>query len=174
MRLSDIPEEKLEAIRKFALEHKDKVAVTSKDPNYKTLPDLIEEKFGVRLSHQQVYTILKGERRYSVRLDVDVIRELEERFGSVSKGLRKMLKFYKAQKLPDHLKRAHRILLEHGKDGLTGEEVSKVLEENGLTWEEFQELAKRGYIIRWKDGKYYVYEFRRDPLLEFAFGLGGG
>jgi len=179
VRLSDIPPETLEEIRKFALSKRKEVPVTSRPKpdgtRIKTLPDLIEEKFGYRLSPTQVYTLLKGERKYTVKLDVDVIRELEEQFGSVNKGLKKTLQFYKRHRLPPHLRKYHRALL--AKSPLTWREVEEALrplvEKEEDIWKIVGELTRLGYISRDKDGRYVVTEFPRDPIAALVLGLFG-
>jgi len=176
VRLSDIPPETLEEIRKFARENKKKYPVTTRyKGEVKTMGEAIEEKFGYRLSPTQVYTLLKGERKYTVKLDVDVIRELEEQFGSVNKGLKKMLQFYKKHRLPPHLRRYHRALVANSP--LTWQEVEEALrplvEKEEDIWKIVGELTRLGYISRDKDGKYVVTEFPRDPIAALVLGLFG-
>jgi hypothetical protein len=176
VRLADIPKETLEQIQRFVQENKRKYPVTSspKDDGsrIKTLVDIVEEKFGYRLSPSQIYALQKGYKVYRVKLDVDVIRELEERFGSVSKGLRQMLKFYKSQQIPPHLKEPYKVLLQKGE--LTPAEVEEVLlpfvKESREAWKIIAELSRLGYVTRDKNGNYIVHKFRRDPFVELAMG----
>jgi hypothetical protein len=180
VRLSDIPPEILEEIRKFALSKRKEVPVTSKPrpdgTRIKTLPDLIEEKFGYRLSPSQVYTLLKGERKYTLRLDVETIRDLEEQFGSVSRGIKQLLKFYKGHRVPRHLREPHRVLVQHSP--LTAQEVEELLapfvKDRSEVWKIIGELSRLGYVSRDRDGKYVVTEYPRDPIAALVLGLFGG
>jgi len=179
VRLSDIPPEKLEKIRKFALSKRKEVPVTSKPrpdgTRIKTLPDLIEEKFGVRLSPQQVYTLLKGHRKYTLTIDVDLIRDLEEQFGSVSRGIKQILKMYKGHRIPKELRGIHRKLVE--KSPLTAQEIEQLLlPELGdvqKVWKVIGQLSRLGYVSRDRDGKYVVTEYPRDPIAALVLGLFG-
>ena len=176
VRLSDIPEDILKQIEQFVKEMKNKVPVTSSPredgSKIETLPDLVEKKFGYRLSPQQIYALQKGVRTYRVKLDIETIRELEERFGSVGKGIKEMLKFYKGQKMPEKLRKPYEALLKKGE--LTPEEVEEVLlpfvKESREAWQIIRELARLGYVTRDRSGKYIVHRFRRDPILELAMG----
>jgi len=172
VRLKDIPKEKLEEIAEFVRKMKGKIPVTSKGG--KSLVDLVEEKFGYRLSPQQIYALQKGYRTYRIKLDVDTIIKIEEEFGDVSKGIKQLLKFYREQTtLPDHLKKPHKALLEKGEE-LTIDDIKEVLlgkfaKDEREMWNLVAELCKLGYIRR-IGNKFYIYKFRRDPLLEFFLG----
>ena len=173
VRLSDIPEKVLAEIEKFVKEQKGKVPVTSQG-DIETLPDLVEKKFGYRLSPSQIYTLQKGEKTYRVKLDIETIRELEEKFGSVGAGVKKLLKYYGKQKLPPKLREPYKVLASKGE--LTPPEIEELLlpfvKESREVWTIVRDLAKHGYLTRSKDGKYIVHKFRRDPAIELIMGLG--
>jgi len=167
VRLADIPADVLKEIEKFVKEMKDKYPVVSKDPE-KSLVTLVERKFGYRLSPQQIYTLQRGERRISIRVDVEAIRELEEIFGSVSKGIKEVLKLYKSAKLPDHLKPYHRKLLEKGE--VRPEEVPQVLGvDDQKAWEIMGELCNLGYAMR-VGNKFKIFRIPVDPVLMYFLG----
>lgn len=183
VRLSDIPEKVLAEIEKFVKEQKGKVPVTSQG-DIETLPDLVEKKFGYRLSPSQIYTLQKGEKTYRVKLDIETIKELEERFGSVGAGVKKLLKYYGKQKIPDRLREPYRVLLKEDKrkrkanegDGLTPEEIKSLLkpfvQNEQEAWKIITELGRLGYVSRNKEGNYIIHEFRRDPVVELLMGFG--
>ena len=172
VRLSDIPEDVLKEIEKFVREKKGEVPVTTSPKEdgsrIKTLPDLVEEKFGYRLSPSQIYDLQRGEKTYRVKVDMETVRELEERFGSVGKGIKQMLKFYGPQQLPPHLKEPHEVLLEKGE--LSPAEVEELLlpfvGESREAWKIIGELSKLGYVSRDEKGNFIIHKFRRDPVAE--------
>jgi len=178
-RLSDIPPETLKQIEQYVKEMKGKVPVTSAPKpdgtKIKTLVDLVEEKFGYRLSPSQIYSLQKGERIYRIKLETDVVIELEKKFGSVGKGVKEVLKAYKAGRVPAHLEQPYRVLLR--KKELTSREIEELLEpfveESDLwnsAWDIIRELAKHGVVFKQGD-KFVVSTVRRDPLAELLFGF---
>ena len=174
-RLSEIPEDMLKEIEKFVKEKKGEVPVTTSPredgSRIKTLLDLVEEKFGYRLSPSQIYDLQRGAKTYRVKVDIETVRELEEHFGSVGKGIKQMLKFYGAQRLPPHLKEPHRVLLEKGE--VSPAEVEELLlpfvKESREAWKIIGELSRLGYVTRNEKGNYVVHKFRRDPVAELFF-----
>ena len=115
MRIVDIPEEKLEEIRKFIQEnYKDHPVTTSPEGvnKVKTLPELIKEKFGVDLSPSQVYQLRKGYRTVKVKLTTDTIRELEEEYGSVEAGLKALASTAERTHVSAYLKPALKALVD--------------------------------------------------------------
>ena len=181
MRLSDIPEDTLKQIERFVKENKKVYPVTSAPKEdgtrIKTLVDIVEEKFGYRLSPAQIYALQKGEKTYRVKLDPETIRELEDRFGSVGKGIKQMLKFFGKQQLPPHLREPYRALLKADKGyGLSPSEIEEILKplvrEEQEVWKIIQELGKLGYVTRNKKDRYDIHKFRRNPLIELSLGLG--
>jgi len=171
VRLSDIPEETLKEIEKFVRENKMKIPVVSKGEN---LVDLVEKRFGYRLSPSQIYSLQRGQKTYRVKLDIGTVRELEERFGSVGKGIKEMVKFYKGQKIPDRLKEPYKALLNKGV--LKSDEVEEVLlpfvKDSKEAWKIISELSRLGYVTRDKNGNFVIHKFRRDPLIELMMGFG--
>ena len=178
VRLADIPPDVLKKIEQFVKEYKRVYPVTSRPKEdgttIKTMVDAVEEEFGYRLSPSQIYALQKGEKTYRVKLDVEAIQQLEKEFGSVSKGVKEVLKFFKAQKIPNHLKKPYEALLQKGE--LTPAEVEEVLlpfvKESREAWRIVGELSRLGYITRDRKGKYIVHKFRRDPVLELMMGFG--
>ena len=175
VRLSDIPENVLKEIEKFVREKKGEVPVTTSPREdgsmIKTLPDLVEEKFGYRLSPSQIYDLQRGAKTYRVKVDIETVRELEEHFGSVGKGIKQMLKFYSAQRLPPHLRKPHEVLLK--KEKISPSEIEELLlpfvKESREVWKIVGELSKLGYITRDKEGNFVISRFRRDPVAELFF-----
>lgn len=169
MRLSDIPPDVLEQIQKFVREKKKEIPVTSKGG--KTLVDVVQEKFGYRLSPSQIFALQKGERKYCVTVDVEAIRELEKEFGSVSKGVKEIVKFFKISQVPEHLRKAHEILA--GKE-LTADEIEELLlpivGDSREVWPIVRELSSYGFVTRNRDGKYVVHRYRHDPFLSIFLG----
>ena len=173
VRLKDIPEETLKEIERFIKENSDKYPVWN--DTEENLVKLIEKKFGYKLSPSQVYALRKGEKTYRIKLDIEAIRALEEEFGSVSAGIKKLLKYYKTIQLPSHLKKYHKALLSKGNE-LTSEEIVEALkplckDENEI-WRIVGELRKRGYIDRDRKGKYIIHEVGIDPMLQIALMFG--
>jgi len=167
VRLADIPDNVLKEIEKFVKEMKGKYPVVSNDPE-KSLVTLVERKFGYRLSPQQIYTLQRGERRVSIKVDVEAIKELEEMFGSVSKGIKEVLKLYKSAKLPDHLKPYHRKLLEKGE--VSPDEIPQILGvDDKKAWKIMGELCSLGYAMRVKD-KFKIFRIPVDPVLMYFMG----
>jgi len=115
MRLSDIPEEKLEEIRKFIQENVKNYPVTSSPggiQSAKTLTELIKERFGVELSPSQVYELKRGYKTVRVKLTVDTIKQLEEEYGSVEKGLKDLARTAENLKVSAYLKPALKALVD--------------------------------------------------------------
>jgi len=173
VRLKDIPEETLKEIEKFIKENSDKYPVWNDAEE--NLVKLIEKKFGYRLSPSQVYALRKGEKIYRIKLDIEAIRALEEEFGSVSAGIKKLLKYYKTIQLPPDLKKYHKALLNKGKE-LSPDEIVETLrplcEDESKIWKIIGELRKRGYIDRDRKGKYIIHEIGLDPMLQIALMFG--
>ena len=158
MRLSEIPEEKLKEIIKFLEENKKNYPVTT-SPNgkvkVKTLPELVKERFGVELSPNQIYTLLRGYKTVRVKIDGEALRQLEEAFGDVSSGIKAVLSSVKT-KVPEELKPAVLKLSEASKSrALTWQEVVDILRSLG-----YQDPAKVvgelfGYGLGERDGDGY-------------------
>jgi len=166
VRLSDIPKEDLEKIIRFIKEHEKEYPVWN-DTEF-NLVKLIEKEFGYKLSPAQVYSLRRGEKIYRIKLDVEAIRELEREFGSVSKGVKEILKIYKTSRLPEHLKEYHKKLLQRGEVDIR--DVPDVLGvDYDEAWKIIGELSKYGYVQRVGD-KFKVFRFPVDPVLSFFFG----
>jgi len=184
VRLSDIPKEKLKKIERFVRQQKGKVPVTGGgwgiDPEtgkkvyVKNLVELVEEKFGVRLSPAQIYALQRGRRKKKVVLEKDVAEWLEEKFGSVSKGIREVARI--AEKImaepPPKYKHAVSQL-----GGRTLDYDEAVWELKQLGYENpdevIRELFRLGFA-RNVQGKLAFYRYRVPPefeLLRFFAGM---
>jgi len=155
VKLSEIDPEKLEEIRKFIIENWGKYSLISKYG--KTMSDVIEERFGIRLSPQQISRIRRNEVSIKITLPLDVAREIEAEFGSLSKGIKELFKGYQGLiDMPDWLRKIHKELLKMGKVKM--DEFSKVVEpllpEGKTAWDVLGELGRLNLLRR--VGDYYV------------------
>ncbi len=162
MRLSDIPDDKLQQIKEWIEQHKKVYPVTSGDPT-KSMVYKIKEQFGVELSPSQIYTLMKGYRTVKVKLTEDTIKEIERVFGDLNKGLNSVSKIISIS------------LTSPSQDML--EVINQFQEDKQYTYSEIEqtvkkvkgdsaykyigEMFKKGYFIRDKDGQY---KFRRIPV----------
>lgn len=168
VRLSDIPPSILKQIERFVKENKGKIPVVSEGEN---LVDLVEKKFGYRLSPSQIYDLQRGYKTIRVKLDVDLVREIEKEYGSLGKGLRQLLNIYKSAQLPDKLKMYHDILKR--KEEWTLDEIMDVLkplcEDEQEVYKVIGELCKYNVVQRVGD-KYKVFKIPVDPILRYFLG----
>lgn len=177
MRLADIPEEELEEIRKLIQEnYKNYPVTTSPRPDgsrVKTLGDLIEERFGIRLSPTQIYELRKGYRTVKVKLPTDVIRHLEEEYGSLSEGLKAVAKMAERSNAPQHLKPALRALVQKSQnEPISYNEIMETIKGLGYSnpHNVFAELSKLGYVEN-VNGKYKFMPVAIPWYVRFLGGL---
>ncbi len=172
MRLSDIPDDVMEQIKEFISENKKKYPVTSSDPNI-TLVKKVEEKFGYKLSPQQIYSIAKGEQTVRVKLSIDTVKQLEKRYGSVGEGVKHIVKTMGKgfSEPPAILKPA--IDEMKGKE-LTYSDMVKILADLKYSDPDriIRELFQKGYAER-KGDKFIVHDYAIDPQLKLIAMLYG-
>jgi len=161
--LNKIPKEKLIEIEKFVQEMKNKVPVVSDGEN---LVDLVEKKFGIRLSPNQIYKLQRGIKTYRISLPMHVAEKLKREYGSVGEGIKKIAKIYSglSPDIPEHLREPYEILLK--KKVVKISEVEDVLKDFDDPWGIIKELARLGLVYRDKD-EFVISRFKRDPILEF-------
>jgi len=169
VRLSEIPPTTLKKIEQFVKEMKGKVPVVSKGEN---LVDLVEKKFGYRLSPSQIYDLQRGYKTLRIKVDVDALRELEKEFGSISKGIKEVLKLYKQTNIPPHLKKYHEVLKR--KEEWTLEEIMEELlplcdYDEQKVYKIIGELGSYNVVHR-VGKKFVVYRVPVNPLLKYLFG----
>ncbi|MGC8569496.1 MAG: hypothetical protein ACP5LW_05780 [Nitrososphaeria archaeon] len=162
MRLSDIPDEKLQKIREWIELHKKDYPVTSQDPS-KSMIYKLKELFGVELSPSQVYTLMRGYKTVKIKLPEETIKELERVFGDLSTGVNKVSKIISSNMMaptPDLLDVINQF--EDEKLYTYNEIVERLRKVKGDRAQEYAGIMfKRGYFTRERTG---LFRFRRIPV----------
>lgn len=165
MRLSDIPDEKLKEIEE-AIREWQKAYVPVFSPDHDCITKRVREKFGYSLSPAQVYSILRGEVTYRVKLPQETALEMEREFGSVGEGIKYLVKQAKGEfkPVPEELKAAVNALAEKE---LTYEEAVSALKGAGYANPDktLGELVKKGYGKNVSEKRGEVkFQFYRRPI----------
>jgi len=179
VRLSDIPPGKLREIERFVREMRGKAPVTgggwdARTGRYvKNLVEMVEERFGVRLSPQQIYALQRGSYRgRRVSIPEDLAAALERRFGDVRVGLKTLLK------VTEEMVRPPSPELERVVDALAGQlpRASYTMQElaeriRGLGYPDpyrvVGDLFREG-LAQWRGEKVVVRRFRLPPEVRLA------
>ena len=180
VRLRDIPPEKLREIERFVRQQRGKVPVTgggrTPDGRYvKNLVELVEEKFGVKLSPQQIFRLQRGERKIRVPIEKEVAEMLKEEYGSVSEGLKhlsKLARMVLAKPPPEYVNAISQL------GGRKLDYEAAVFELRQLGYKDpdrvIRELARLGFLTN--EGGKLVFHRRRVPpeyaLIMYLAGLG--
>ena len=137
------------------------------------IAEKIKEEFGYEFKPSQIYRLAKPEKK-TVKIDRDIADMLEEEFGSVSKGIKEVIKFARKalHKPPPHLRRA---ISQLGGRTLDYEEAVRELKAWGYENPDkiLSELGKLGYL-RNEQGKLKFLRYRVPTeldLLQFFAGM---
>ena len=176
VRLRDLDPRLLREIRRFVRQKRGKVPVTGGGPTpdggyVKNMVELVRERFGVELSPAQIYRLQRGGRR-RVSLDEDVAEWLEDRFGSVSEGLRRVERLLRQMAGEPPAKYRHAVAQLGGRT-LDYEEAVHELRELGYENpdEVIRELFRLGFG-RNAGGRLQFFRHRRPPELELLAFFG--
>lgn len=137
------------------------------------IAEKIKKEFGYEFKTSQIYRLARPERK-TVKIERDIADMLEDEFGSVSGGIKEVVKFAKRSlpKPPPHLRRAISQL-----GGRIMEYDDAVRELNVWGYEDpdkvIGELSKLGYL-RNENGKLHILRYRIPTeldLLQFFAGM---
>jgi hypothetical protein len=175
MRLSEIPDEKLEAIRRWlgSSEAQYLPIMSASGPSLQTR---VKEKFGADLSPAQISLLKKGYRKYSVQLPEDVVLAAEKNYGSLSDAFKHFTAAVKAEeKIPPDVKP---VVEKLGGKTLTYEEAIRTLQDMGYEpGSTLTKLKRAGFFFRRGDQMVFT-KTPVDPVAQFLgsmiYGGGGG
>jgi len=170
VKLSEIPDEKLEAIRRWlgSSEAKSLPIMSASGPNLRAR---IQEKFGVGLSVSQISLLKKGYRKYSVQIPEDAALAAERNYGSLENAFKQFATAVKAEdELPEDMKSVVQVL---GGKTMSFEEAIHTLLDMGYNPSTMLTRLKRaGYFMR--RGDQVIFTKRPvDPLAEFFASMTG-
>ena len=165
MRLRDIPKEDLERIRKYIKEN-EKILPVKSNVGGMDLIKGIKIHFGYDLSAPQIYKLRKGIRTYRVNLPEDVAEDLERRYGSVGKAIKKLAPLIaKPKELSGRVEEMWKILLDKGK--VTDEEFYEIFKDWDDKYQLLRELFKLGFAHR-EGNKIVATPYKWNPLLSLS------
>lgn len=165
--LREIPREKLDEIRRFLIQKKDKHVTREQ------LAEEVKKRFGIELKPDQVSRLLMP-RSKKVSLPEDVLKMIEEEYGDVREGLKNLMRIARMtlKPPPEYYRKALSQL--HGRK-LEWWEAVRELKEMGYDDPEkaIDYLVKNGYCWRTEDGKLEFSRHPRPPELMLLGFLGG-
>jgi hypothetical protein len=171
VRLSEIPDEKLEAIRRWLESSEAKSLFITNSSGGPSLQSRIKEKFGVDLSSSQISMLKKGYRKYSVRLPADAVVAAEKNYGSLENAFKQFAAAVKAEdELPEDMKSVVQIL--GGKTMSYDEAIHTLLDMGYNPSTMLTRLKRAGYFIRRGDQVTFT-KRPVDPLAEFFASMTG-
>lgn len=170
MRLADIAPEKLAEIQNYCQIEKGKTPVINDTDE--CLVKIVEKKYGCGLSPAQIYSLQKGMKIYRLSLPAEVVEGLEDKYGSIAKGIKALMGFVKFPELPSNLEKPYRELLKRKEVpvGEIEELLSPFVDEKEDVWKIIGKLGREGLLERWQD-TFIIHEFKRDPVAEMLAGL---
>jgi len=171
VRLSEIPDEKLEAIRRWLETSEAKSLFITSSSGGPSLQSRIKEKFGVDLSPAQISMLKKGYRKYSVLLPEDAVVAAERNYGSLENAFKQFAAAMKAEdELPEDMRSVVQIL---GGKTMSFEEAIRTLLDMGYNPATMLTKLKRaGYFMRRGDQAIFT-KRPVDPMAEFFASMTG-